>query len=80
MVQNKSFNIIFAVTQSNAQIYKLLANSITGASTGTLNEDSSNIIALVEDEYRVKHKTIHIFVSFGYFNFVNISTESEINC
>lgn len=46
-------NIIFAVTNRSKELYEQLVGSITGASTGVLDEDSSNVVSLIEAEYAV---------------------------
>jgi integrin beta 1 len=52
-IQN-SINIIFAVTANQAEIYNKLSSRIEGAKSGMISQNSSNIVDLVEQEYRVK--------------------------
>lgn len=47
-------NLIFAVTEKQVDIYKQLKNFIPGSVTGRLADDSSNIVALVRDNYQVR--------------------------
>lgn len=50
-VQEHHVNIIFAVTESQHHIYQRLTPLIEGSTTGKLENDSSNIVELVEGEY-----------------------------
>lgn len=56
-VKEKSINMIFAVTAEQIDIYKRLSASIEGARCGTLSKDSSNVVQLVEEQYRVSSRT-----------------------
>lgn len=47
-----SVNIIFAVTQKQYEIYSFLKNKIEGSSLGTLEDDSSNIVHLIQNQYQ----------------------------
>ena len=55
-VQEHHVNIIFAVTANQFNIYKHLAEGqnplIEGSTTGRLENDSSNIVELIETEYK----------------------------
>jgi len=46
-------NIIFAVPDHKNATYQRLSHSISGSSTGTLENDSQNVVALVSSEYEV---------------------------
>ncbi len=46
-------NIIFAVTQSQLVLYQTLTELIDGAVVGELKQDSSNIVNLISQNYRV---------------------------
>jgi len=46
-------SIIFAVTKSLEGPYNQLKDSIYGSQTGILENDSSNVIKFVEEEYDV---------------------------
>lgn len=50
-VKENSINLIFAVTKEQTELYKRLGTHIEGASCGTLENDSSNVVQLVRDEY-----------------------------
>ena len=50
-VKENAINIIFAVTEGQMELYNLLAGSIEGSSAGTLSDDSSNVVQLVEAQY-----------------------------
>ena len=45
--------MIFAVTSSQAFVYKKLSTLIEGSSSAVLSEDSSNIVDVVRSEYDV---------------------------
>ena len=49
----KNVNIIFAVTQSQLALYQTLTELIDGAVVGELKQDSSNIVNLISQNYRV---------------------------
>lgn len=59
-IQN-SISIIFAVTSNQVDIYNQTAKRIEGAKTAELSKDSSNIVELVKEEYRVTNITNNIF-------------------
>ncbi|XP_077255158.1 integrin beta-PS isoform X1 [Temnothorax americanus] len=46
-----NMNIIFAVPDHKNATYQRLSSSISGSSTGTLENDSQNVVALVSSEY-----------------------------
>lgn len=46
-------NIIFAVPDHKIATYQRLSQSISGSSTGTLENESQNVVALVSNEYEV---------------------------
>lgn len=46
-------NIIFAVPDHKNATYQRLSRSISGSSTGTLENDSQNVVDLVKSEYEV---------------------------
>lgn len=50
--QENHVNIIFAVTENQVPTYKRLSELIEGSSTGKLDNDSSNIVQLIEQSYR----------------------------
>jgi len=49
-------NIIFAVTQSQLALYQTLTELIDGAVVGELKQDSSNIVNLISQNYKVYHR------------------------
>lgn len=51
-IEDKNINMIFAVTSKQTDIYKQLQKFILGSVTGTLAADSSNIVDLVEQNYK----------------------------
>lgn len=50
--QEHHVNIIFAATADQVDIYKKLTPLIEGSSAGRLDNDSSNIVQLIEEQYR----------------------------
>ena len=53
-LSEKNVNIIFAVTQSQLALYQTLTELIDGAVVGELKQDSSNIVNLISQNYRVR--------------------------
>ncbi|UYV76265.1 ITGB1 [Cordylochernes scorpioides] len=54
-IQEKKVNIIFAVTASQVPVYERLSARLEASSTGRLENDSSNIVQLVQEQYDVSH-------------------------
>lgn len=52
-MRENAINIIFAVTEPQQEAYKILMKIIDGAKVGLLTADSSNILELVEELYKV---------------------------
>lgn len=52
-IASNSMNVIFAVPGSMVPTYRDLSSRLLGASVGELTNDSSNIVALVKDQYNV---------------------------
>lgn len=52
-VKQNSINMIFAVTASQESVYKRLSAHIEGSSAARLEDDSSNVVELVREEYSV---------------------------
>jgi protocadherin alpha len=52
-VRENAVNILFAVTELQQGAYGLLARNIDGAKVGQLTANSSNILELVEEQYKV---------------------------
>lgn len=55
-VKQNSINVIFAVTSDQINVYEQLGNSIEGASSGQLSNDSSNVVDLVKEQYSVSYR------------------------
>lgn len=51
-IKEKAVSIIFAITKDQFDIYESLSNIIEGSAVGVLANDSSNIVKLIEDNYR----------------------------
>jgi protocadherin alpha len=52
-VRENAVNVLFAVTELQQKAYSLLAKNIDGAKVGHLTANSSNILELVEEQYKV---------------------------
>ncbi|CAN7996664.1 unnamed protein product, partial [Ixodes hexagonus] len=50
-IQEHKVNIIFAVTADQIGIYEKLGNQLEGCSSGRLENDSSNVVQLVREQY-----------------------------
>lgn len=58
--QEHHVNIIFAATSDQVNIYKKLTPLIEGSSAGRLDNDSSNIVDLIEEQYRAISSEIEL--------------------
>lgn len=58
--QEHHVNIIFAATANQVHIYKKLTPLIEGSSAGTLDNDSSNIVTLIQKHYEDITSTIEL--------------------
>lgn len=56
-IQEHKVNIIFAVTADQIGIYEKLGNQLEGCSSGRLENDSSNVVQLVREQYDVSGPT-----------------------
>ena len=63
LAQELSMNVIFAVTKDVAKAYKDFEPLVRGSTVGVLSSDSSNVVTLVEDQYKV----INLFNSYRIF-------------
>lgn len=63
-VKENSINVIFAVTAQQRSIYDKLSKHIEGSTSATLNEDSSNVVNLVKEQYNVSDISLTIFLHF----------------
>jgi hypothetical protein len=52
-VRENAINIIFAVTEPQREAYSVLTKIIDGTKVGLLTADSSNVLELVEEQYKV---------------------------
>lgn len=52
-VKQNAINVIFAVTSEQIGVYDRLQKHIEGSTSGTLSNDSSNVVELVQDQYNV---------------------------
>lgn len=50
-IMEHKVNIIFAVTANQVPVYSRLSEQLEGSSTGKLENDSSNVVNLVKDQY-----------------------------
>lgn len=59
-VKQNAINVIFAVTETQLDIYKELEKNIEGASSGKLSNDSSNVVDLVKEQYQQISSTVEM--------------------
>lgn len=52
-VKQNAINVIFAVTKQQAGVYEKLSKHVEGSSSAILDEDSSNVVDLVKEQYSV---------------------------
>lgn len=52
-VQENAITVIFAVTEPQQEAYKVLTKAIEGSKVGLLTADSSKVLQLLEDLYKV---------------------------
>lgn len=52
LAKQRSFSIIWAVTEENINLYTTLAKLVQDSSAGTISYDSSNIVELIRQQYR----------------------------
>lgn len=52
-VKENAINIIFTVTKDVHEKYKILSQHIEGSSSAVLSSDSSNVVEIIRDEYKV---------------------------
>lgn len=53
IIREKKINVIFAVPRAYSQTYTGLSKLLEGSTVGTLTQDSSNIVELVRENYKV---------------------------
>lgn len=63
LVQEESMNVIFAVTENVVRPYEAFKPLVRGSSVGVVSKDSSNVVNLVEDQYKVKVLIMHPLLS-----------------
>jgi len=63
-VQENAINVIFAVTESQREAYSVLMNIIEGSKVGLLAADSSNVLELVEQQYKVYSGSVFAHCDF----------------
>lgn len=56
-IVNNQINIIFSVPDSALKVYEVLSENLQGSVTGRLAENSSNIVDLIRDNYKVSLKS-----------------------
>ncbi|PSN34504.1 Integrin beta-PS [Blattella germanica] len=66
-----AINVIFAVTEPQVKAYGYLAKSVEGAKASSLTEDSSNILQLVEEQYKQISSSVEM--TYKAPDFVNIT-------
>lgn len=73
-VKEYSVNVIFAVTEDRTMIYERVRDLVEGSSVGLLSTDSSNVVSLVEEEYKKISSSLEMqenvtssLIQFRYF-------------
>lgn len=66
-IANHSINLVFAVPKSVVSTYRDLSTRIPGTYVKELTNDSSNIVALIQDQYNVTDYFSCICTINGYF-------------
>lgn len=59
-VKKHKVNIIFAVTSDQLPVYKQLSDHLEGSTAGKLENDSSNVVELVKDQYNKITSTVKL--------------------
>ncbi|XP_023310124.1 integrin beta-PS [Anoplophora glabripennis] len=59
-VKKNNINVIFAITNSTISFYEQLARNIEGASVGKLEDDTSNIVELIKEQYNQFSSTVEM--------------------
>ncbi|XP_032788871.2 integrin beta-PS [Daphnia magna] len=60
LVREHSMNVIFAVTKDVAKPYQTFSPLVSGSSVGVLTSDSSNVVTLVEDQYKLITSSVEL--------------------
>ncbi|EFX68653.1 hypothetical protein DAPPUDRAFT_301280 [Daphnia pulex] len=60
LVQELSMNIIFAVTADVAKAYQAFQPLVRGSSVGVMSKDSSNVVTLVEEQYKLITSSVEL--------------------
>uniref|UniRef100_A0A4D5R9L8 Integrin beta n=1 Tax=Scolopendra viridis TaxID=118503 RepID=A0A4D5R9L8_SCOVI len=60
--KEKKIHMIFAVTASQVPIYEKLSKSLVGSATGKLEDDSSNIVDLIKNQYEKIRSSVELTV------------------
>uniref|UniRef100_A0A646QHC7 Integrin beta n=1 Tax=Hemiscolopendra marginata TaxID=943146 RepID=A0A646QHC7_9MYRI len=58
----KKIHMIFAVTSSQVPIYERLSQNLVGSTTGKLEDDSSNVVELIKNQYEKITSSVEITV------------------
>ncbi|XP_022307224.2 integrin beta-PS-like [Crassostrea virginica] len=74
--KDKNFNIIFAVTSEQKDIYDQLKPYIAGSETGELASDSNNIVKLIRDSYLAITSKVELIVE----NSDNVEVKFQTKC
>lgn len=74
-IQEHKVNIIFAVTADQIGVYEKLGNTLEGCSSGRLENDSSNVVQLVRQQYdkitskvEIKDNVTSSHIQISYFS------------
>ncbi|PRD21894.1 UNVERIFIED_CONTAM: mys [Trichonephila clavipes] len=62
-IQENKVNIIFAVTANQVPVYERLSSLLEGSSAGKLDNDSANVVDLIQSQYDVSFVSKSMFIS-----------------
>lgn len=84
-MKKNNITIIFAVTRNLVSVYKELSNVIEGSYVGVLASDSSNIVTLITDQYKVfvfshlvNFHFTDVIINLAYLNYQQITSHLEL--
>ena len=63
-IKENSVNLIFAVTEEQIHIYEQLSKHVQGSSYGVLSNDSSNVVELIQEQYKVIY-FLSLYLRYG---------------
>ena len=68
-IVSNQINIIFSVPDNALRVYEILSDNLQGSITGRLAENSSNIVDLIRENYKVCVKLLKFDSFLNFFNY-----------